>query len=136
MQDKVFIDTNLWIYLHTADSSKKYVVELLLKEKFENVVISTQVLNECFNTLTRKQIASASDAQNIIINIADSYRVLPLTEAITCVAMDVFRNYKFSFYDSLIIAAALSADCKTLYSEDMQHKQIIENSLTIINPFL
>ncbi len=136
MQDKVFIDTNLWIYLHTADSSKKRTVELLLEKKFEHVVISTQVLNECFNTLTRKHIASASDAQNIIANIADSYWVLPLTKDITCAAIKIFMDYKLSFYDSLIVAAALSADCKILYSEDMQHNQIIESRLTIINPFL
>jgi len=136
MQDKIFVDTNLWIYLHTADMLKKHTVELLLKKQFENVVISAQVLNECFNILTRKQIASASDAQSIVVNIADSYWVLPLTENITRIAMDIFRRYKLSFYDSLIVAAALSADCKTLYSEDMQNGQVIENRLTIVNPFV
>lgn len=45
-------------------------------------------------------------------------------------------KYHFSFYDSLIIAAALKASYKVLYSEDMQHGQVIENTLTIVNPFL
>ncbi|MDD1619976.1 MAG: hypothetical protein LUQ11_00730 [Methylococcaceae bacterium] len=52
------------------------------------------------------------------------------------VGVEHSRAYKFSIYDSLIIAAALDADCTTLYSEDMQHRQIIENQLTFVNPFL
>jgi predicted nucleic acid-binding protein len=135
MQDKVFVDTNLWIYLHTTDTPKKRAVEALLKKQFENVVISAQVLNECFNTLTRKHIASVSDAQNIVNNIAENYTVIPLTKNITGSAMDIFMHYRFSFYDCLIIAAALSSDCRIVYSEDMQHEQLIENRLTIINPF-
>ena len=47
----------------------------------------------------------------------------------------IANKYKFSFYDSLIVAAALECNCKILYSEDLQHKQVIEKSLTIINPF-
>lgn len=43
---------------------------------------------------------------------------------------------KFSYYDSLIIVAALECNCKILYTEDLQHNQIIENSLTVINPLL
>ena len=48
----------------------------------------------------------------------------------------IFIRYKFSFYDSIIIAAALDAKCSILYTEDLQHKQIIEKTLTIINPFI
>jgi predicted nucleic acid-binding protein len=49
--------------------------------------------------------------------------------------LTVMERYRFSFYDSLIIATALEASCTTLYSEDMQHGQLIENKLLIINPF-
>jgi len=52
------------------------------------------------------------------------------------VALDIAERYSFSHYDSLIIAAALQADCTTLYSEDMQHGQVIEGRISIINPFL
>jgi predicted nucleic acid-binding protein len=45
-------------------------------------------------------------------------------------------RYRFSYFDSLIIAAALAAGCSTLYSEDMQHGQVIAGRLTISNPFL
>jgi predicted nucleic acid-binding protein len=46
------------------------------------------------------------------------------------------ERYRFSYYDSLILAAALSAGCSSLFSEDMQHEQVIEGRLTIVNPFL
>ena len=51
-------------------------------------------------------------------------------------ACDVAKRYKFSFYDSLIIAAALGSNCDVLYSEDLHHNQKIDGVLTIINPFV
>ena len=50
--------------------------------------------------------------------------------------LDVHEKYQYSFYDSLIIASALENECSILYSEDLQHNQKIEKSLTIINPFI
>ena len=50
-------------------------------------------------------------------------------------ACQIAQRYHFSFYDSLIIAAALEANCSILYSEDMHHEQVIEKRLTIRNPF-
>lgn len=54
MSDKVFFDTNLWIYLYSEDA-KAVVVEALLAEQFDRITISTQVLGECFVVLTRKK---------------------------------------------------------------------------------
>jgi len=51
-------------------------------------------------------------------------------------ACEIAARYQFSFYDSMIVAAALESNCEILYTEDMQHNQIINNTLTIINPFL
>ena len=51
-------------------------------------------------------------------------------------AIEIANKYGFSFYDSLIINAAIESGCKMLYSEDMQHGQVIEKKLTIINPFV
>jgi len=50
-------------------------------------------------------------------------------------ACDIAKRYSYSYYDSLIISAALEANCDTLYSEDMQNGQIIEKVLRIVNPF-
>jgi predicted nucleic acid-binding protein len=59
----------------------------------------------------------------------------PITPATILAALTVAERYGFSHYDSLIVATALEAGCSTLYSEDMQHGQLIDNRLTIINPF-
>jgi len=48
----------------------------------------------------------------------------------------VKEKYRYSYYDSVIIASALQNNCTVLYSEEMNHNQVIENSLTIINPFM
>lgn len=136
MPDKIFIDTNLWIYLHSDDTSKKQLIHTLLEKQFENIVISVQILNECFNSLTRKKITSFIEAKNIVENIADSYMVLPLILETTKQAIAIQARYQFSYYDSLVVATALQAECKILYTEDLQHGQIIEKQLTIINPFL
>ncbi len=58
------------------------------------------------------------------------------TEDTILQACRIASQYGFSFYDSLIISAALESDCTVLYSGDMQHNQIIDNRLTIINPFV
>jgi len=49
--------------------------------------------------------------------------------------VEIAERYRFSFYGSIIVASALICGCKTLYSEDMQHKQVIDKQLTIVNPF-
>jgi predicted nucleic acid-binding protein len=49
--------------------------------------------------------------------------------------VEIAERYRFSFYDSIIVASALIAGCKTLYSEDLQHRQIIDKQLTVIDPF-
>lgn len=64
---------------------------------------------------------------NVSIHINDAKSIKK-----ACLIAD---KYKFSFYDSLIIAAALESGCSTLYSEDMHDGQIIEKTLTIKNPF-
>jgi predicted nucleic acid-binding protein len=57
------------------------------------------------------------------------------TQSTIFLACDIAKRYGYSYYDSLIIASTLECNCSVLYSEDMQHGQIIENSLKIINPF-
>jgi predicted nucleic acid-binding protein len=59
----------------------------------------------------------------------------PLTEEHDDKATEVAERYGFSLYDSVIVASALLAGCKTLYSEDLQHRQVIDKKLTVINPF-
>ena len=62
--------------------------------------------------------------------------VMPLDADCHRIGINVAERYGFSIYDSMIVAAALQAGCDILYSEDMQHHQLIEGSLTVINPYL
>ena len=135
MNDKVFADTNIIVYAHTSTENSKQdkVIDILDNS---NLVISTQVVKEFISVMVRcfgqpmQYIKSQIDE---IINISSVViEDLDLIDS----AVKIHLAYKYRFYDSLIIAAALRAECKTLLSEDMQHGQVIEGTLTIINPFV
>ena len=64
----------------------------------------------------------------------ESFTVLPVMTETISQALALAQKYQYSYYDSLILASALSAGCSTLFNEDMQYGQVIENSLTIDNP--
>jgi len=85
--------------------------------------------------LSKAQIALSGDEMRRYLQsvLAPLYRVQPSLRLYHA-ALDIRLRYRFSFYDSLIIAAALEAGCKTLYSEDLQHDRCIDG-LTIQNPF-
>ncbi|GHV84333.1 twitching motility protein PilT [Spirochaetia bacterium] len=138
MTDKVFVDTNIILYAEFDDDSKKYnCAKALLKNSFiqSGVYISTQVLNEFFVNALRKG-AGASDIQSVLLNYSNNFKLITIDFQTIRECWRILNRYHFSYWDSLIIAAALEADCSILYSEDMQDGQIIENTLTIRNPFV
>jgi predicted nucleic acid-binding protein len=98
--------------------------------------LSIQVLNELYSVLTRKKFKTKEEAQIIIKDLIDSYKIYCVDEQCIKRAIAINIQYHFSYWDSLIIAAALEFGCTTLYSEDLQHNQLIEDTLTILNPFL
>lgn len=134
-----FIDTNVFIYsLERLDERKADKAEQLIENGIitGNACISFQVVQECLNTAIRKaEIPLTVDEMNLYLNsvLRPLYRVQPSLKLYQS-ALEIKERYRFSFYDSLIIAAALEADCKILYSEDLQNGQQIEG-LTIENPF-
>ena len=134
MTGKIFVDTNLWIYMHSKDP-KKEIIAKLVKQNFSKIVISVQVVGEIYHTLTRKGIKSATDAKSILQNVASSFPPVSITQATAERAIDISIKSKFTYWDSLIIASSLESGCVYLYSEDMNHGQIINETLTIINPF-
>src|SRR5690606_24555227 len=69
---------------------------------------------------------------NVISEVSSDFDVFVNKPATIERACQIADKYQYSFYDSLIIAVALSCNCKTLYSEDMQDGQVIENSLTML----
>lgn len=102
----------------------------------QTLVTSTQVLNEFHSNLIKKfNIEDATALHIVEQNILPISLVVPVSYQTYHSAYKLRSNYSFSFWDSLIVASALENNCTTLYTEDMQHLQKIENQLLIINPF-
>jgi predicted nucleic acid-binding protein len=137
MTANVFLDTNLWVYLHAkSEPQKQSAVKSLVAEHFETILISTQVLGELYNVLTKKKLTSPETARAIILEMATTFPVTDIDTPKVLSALNVQNKYGYSYWDSLILATALLSDCAIVYSEDMQHKQLIEDKLPIINPLL
>lgn len=139
MSVDLFIDTNVLIYqLDTRDPRKHAIAERIVSEALanENACISFQVIQECLNTLLRKAeitLDAAATRAYLDTVLAPLYRVRATLELYRR-ALELQQRWHFSFYDSVIVAAALEAGCKRLLSEDLQHGQRVE-SLRIENPF-
>lgn len=139
MSAEYFIDTNLFIYqLEALDERKSAAADHIIHEGIEtrNACISFQVVQECLNTAIRKaEIPLSMDEARHYLDtvLAPLFRV-PASLSLYTRALDVQARYRYGFYDSLIVAAALGAGCTRLYSEDLQDGQKIEG-LTIENPF-
>jgi predicted nucleic acid-binding protein len=130
---EAFFDTSILLYLLSGDVAKAERVETLVAEGGS---VSVQVLNE-FAAVARGKLAlSFGDIREILATVREVCQVQPLTAETHDRALLVAERYKFSIYDSAIVASALLASCKTLYAEDLQHHQRIEQQLTVINPFL
>jgi predicted nucleic acid-binding protein len=128
MQDKrkIFLDSNIVIYTYCNNSAEK---QQKAKQLFteQTVTISTQVLQETANTLHRKFKADFQTISSLLKEcVCNSTTLHVNTHDTVLKACAIADDYRFSFYDSLIIASAIEAGCQILYSEDMQHNQLIE----------
>lgn len=135
MSVNVFFDTNVLVYLYSIDEPEKQQAALKQIEVSENRWISTQVLSELSNTLRKKFSLEYSAIVNVLNEIQESFQVITVLPITIEHALHLAQTYRYSYYDSLILAASLEKTCRFLYSEDMQHQQIIDQQLTIINPF-
>lgn len=135
LPNKCFLDSNIWLYAFnkSQDTRKHAVANQLLRAK--GFIISTQVINEVCRNLIKK--ASFSDAQikNVVVAFYKRCEVVCFDQSILLNAVSVREQYQISFWDSLIVASALSADASLLYSEDMQDGLLIDAKLTVANPF-
>ncbi len=134
-----FIDTNVFIYLFDEiDERKRTVAKRLIQQALEtrSACISYQVIQETLNVMTRKLPSpmSTENAQHFLEQI-----LIPLWQAMPSSALyqrslELQSRYGFSFYDALVVAAALESGCTRLYTEDLQHGQQVDG-LLIENPF-
>lgn len=133
MSDRAFFDTNVLIYLLAKDDLRSTKAEELLAA---GGVLSVQNLNEFVSVARRKMSMSWND----VIEALNAIRVLcpsplPITVETHEAALEIAEKYGFGMYDALVVAAALEAGCKTLYSEDLHDGLMIDGQVTIRNPF-
>ena len=129
---KIFFDTNTLLYLLSSDSKKADWVSSNLQQ---SNVISVQVLNEFTSASLRKIKISHAELDEFLDLFTSIFNVMKLDMETFNTGLMISRQYGYQHYDSMIIATALEAGCERLYSEDMQHRQIINKKLQIVNPF-
>lgn len=127
-----FLDTPLLLYLLSADSGKADVAEELLRK---GGIISVQVLSEFTSVCSRKLKMSYGEIREILTTINMVLDVRDLTPTIHETALDIAERYGYSFYDSMILAAAINAGCSLVHTEDFHSGQHIQDCLLIVNPF-
>jgi predicted nucleic acid-binding protein len=127
-----FLDSNIVLYLASEDLLKADRAQELVAE---GGTISVQVLNEIANISRRKMGLSWAETRNFLLMIRGVLKVEPITIEIHDVGISLAERYQLSVYDSMIVSAALSAECDTLLSEDLQNGLLINGRLRVLNPF-
>lgn len=135
----VCIDSNIWLYRfiinpNDANAQIKQQIAIAITSE-DNLVISTQIINEVCANLIRKAKFNNSQIQILIQEFNQGCEIIPVSFDTLEYAGKLRDKYLLSFWDSLIVASAILGNANILYSEDMQDGLIIENTLQIINPF-
>ena len=138
MSDKAFFDTNVLVYAFDNGEPEKNAISKQLIHDFGgdgNLVLSTQVLQELYVTLTKvgRSLLTREEAGELVNDFAE-FPLVQVDKNIISWAMKRHQSKAFSFWDALIVEAALQSGCSQLLSEDMQDGLVI-GSLTIRNPF-
>ena len=128
---EIFFDTNVLLYLLSGDAAKADRAEQLLAGRG---VISVQVLNEVAAVAAGKFAMEIAEIRTILAAIRAACTVKPLDVATHDLGLEIAERNRYSIYDSMLLAAAIRAECSIFYSEDLQHGQTIDG-LTIVNPF-
>ncbi len=135
-----FVDSNIWLYalmrpVSAASAQKQQRAEALLRD-LEQPVISSQVVREVCHNMLRKSGLDEVGLRELVHDFYARCTMQPSSAAQHLLASQLRQTLALSYWDSLIVAAALDAGCTTLYSEDMQHGQRIAGRLNIVNPLL
>jgi predicted nucleic acid-binding protein len=131
-----FLDTNVLVYAASADDPDRQIVaqRLMTHLGLSNITISTQVLAEAFNVLTRKKRWVVDDALQAVRGFKAMHIVVLGADAVLA-ALDLAVRQRLSTWDAMLIHAALDAGCDTLFSEDLQNGRRF-GALQVVNPFL
>jgi predicted nucleic acid-binding protein len=138
MIDRIFVDTNIWIYLFLQDDAKKYKgAEKFFKENNTSAIffITYQIINEASNTLLKYKY-SEMEIRKYIDLLCKICTIQDFTKEIALTASSLREKYSFSFWDSIVVGSALFSDCNVLITEDMQNGLVVENKLLLKNIFI
>ena len=127
-----FFDTNVLLYVASGDSAKADTAEMRLAE---GGTISVQVLNEITNVARGKMRLSWGQTHALLTAVRGLLQVESVAVDTHEIGIEIAERYGLSIYDAIIVAAALHAECDTLWSEDMQDGMVFEGRLRIVNPF-
>lgn len=134
MTDVYSVDTNILIYLHDKfNDAKRTKAKAILAD---NPKIAAQVISEYLNTARRLLDLSKDD---LLIQAAELFQpceIIPTSASTLFLAASLVKKYQFQIFDSVIVAASLQSNCSVLFSEDMHHGLVVNNTLTIVNPFV
>ena len=135
MSASYFVDSNIWLYAFMdATTPKHAMADALLTQS--GIVLSTQVVNEVCSNLIRKAGYTETEIQQTLQNLQTNYPILDVSFASIQQASILRDKSRLSYWDSLILATAMAANCSVVYSEDMQHGLLVEKRLAIHNPFV
>ncbi len=136
MNDRCFFDTNILIYLYSMDQPiKKGIAENIVLAHQNKAVISTQVLNEFINVMSKKKKNEHQVVANAVKELLAAFTISYITVGTIELALSISNKHNYAYYDSLIIASAIESNCNVLFTEDMHDEHIINKNLTINNPF-
>jgi len=137
MSARSFFDTNVLVYADdkAAPAKQRRALELVAEHRRAGTgVVSLQVLQEYFVTVTRKLQVDARIARRKVELLAEFDVVSPELADILA-AIDLHRLHGLSFWDALVVRSAKQAGCSVLLTEDFQHGREMEG-FRIVNPFV
>ena len=130
--DAVFFDTNVLLYLLSADTEKADIAEQHLAQGGST---SVQALNEFTNVSLRKFRMPLADVREALAVVRRCLKVVPVTQEVHALGLDLLERYRFSVYDSMIVAAALISECTVLWTQDLQSGLKVDRRLELRDPF-
>ncbi len=134
MMSKIFLDTNILVYLFSEDDPEKR--RKAIRAVAEGTILTgINNINETVNVLFRKFGHTVSEIETAVEHIVGKFHIAPLNVTTVLSAARIKDRYRYSYFYSLVIASALENDCDFLYTEDMQHGQTIDGVLKITDAF-
>ena len=138
MPDRVFVDTNIFVYAYdTHDAEKQRRAQDVMRSgiESESIVLSVQVLGEFFTVVTKRIPSPLSvDEAEDVLNLVSILPIVEIDRRMVHRAIETHRRYRITYWDSLIVAAAERAGCTQILSEDLNAGQSY-NGIVVVNPF-